>query len=184
MQDEVIRAMRNATMQRVCGRKRDDYFLPILGRGSGQIWQPKTYESPAKIGSGVIEIGNKWHMRLNKRRRSFDIFADVDFWKMKAQAAFKLPRGARGSISLFSAPDATHKTFRRHMVNESINVVVEPEKGAKKKYLRTGDNRYLDCLVYGLVALDRAGFRTYLIPQEEIDQRIGSKTPRNVARVV
>ncbi len=171
MQEEAITAM-----HRIAGRKRHAYLLPVFGRGTGQYGQMKVYQAPVKIGGGVIEIGNKWHMKLNKKRRSFDIFADVDFWKQKAQQAYKLPRAARGSISLFAGPDAVHKTFRRHMVNESINIVVEQNKGAKKKYLRSGDQHYLDALVYALVGLDRAGFRTYEIPEEELRGRTGRRS--------
>lgn len=177
MQEESITAM-----HRIAGRKRHAYLLPVFGRGTGQYGQMKVYQSPVKIGGGVIEIGNKWHMKLNKKRRSFDIFADVDFWKQKAQQAYKLPRGARGSISLFAGPDAVHKTFRRHMVNESINIVVEQNKGAKKKYLRSGDQHYLDALVYALVGLDRAGFRTYEIPEDEARGRVGRRSrPSRIA---
>ena len=88
---------------------------------------------------------------------------NADHWKDIVQQAYRLKPGARGSICLFNGPANTHRTFRRHMTNEQFSVKVE-KRGEVGSYERTGDQHYFDCLVYGLVALDRAGFKTYQLP--------------------
>ncbi len=159
MPDEVI-----AAIIKLNGRSRKSVMQPIYGSGSGQYYGAKSYSSPKSIGRLIIEVGNNWDMQLDKKRKIFKVIANVDYWKQVVHRAFRLPRGKPGSIALFAGPNNQHKQYRKHIVNEQIRVVMDPDKGEVKKYYRTGDNHYLDSTTYGMVALSKLGFKPFRIP--------------------
>jgi hypothetical protein len=154
----------NAIIQ-ISGRTRKSVMQPIYGSGSGQYYGRTIYSTPKKVGRSIIEIGNHWHQELDAKRKTFKVIADVDYWKSITHRGFKLPRGKAGSIALFSGPNDQHKTYRKHIVAEQLQVVIKPERGEVREYKRLGDNHYLDSTVYAMVALSKLGFKAHHISE-------------------
>lgn len=139
-------------------RSRSGRYVPILGRGSGQM--QAIYQAPTKRGGGIVEIGTRWHMSLHKAQRCFQIFTDSDHWKDQVHHAFFLDDDKPGCSTLFSAPQAEHKLFGRHITNEQRNVEFVPGRGEVLKWDRRGAQHLLDAAQYARAALDRCGFRS------------------------
>jgi hypothetical protein len=156
--DEVI-----AAIHQISGKSRKSIMQPIFGAGSGQFHGDKIYISPKGVGRSIIEIGSNWHQEIDRKRKCFKVVANADYWKSVVHRAFRLPRGKPGSIALFAGPNDQHKTYRKHIVNEQIEVVVKKDKGEVKQYHRTGDNHYLDSTSYAEVALAKLGFKAHQI---------------------
>ena len=57
MTNQVVKAI-----HAICRRNRNAVMMPIFGEGRGQYYGNKTYRQPKKLGNGVIEIGDNWHL--------------------------------------------------------------------------------------------------------------------------
>lgn len=142
-------------------RKLKGNWLPIFGRGSGQMM--KMYQAPKKLGKGVVEIGNGWNVAVHKTHRMYNAFVNVDYWKYAVHSAFYINEHggelAPGAMTLFQAPKNQHKQIARHFVNEQQTLEFVPGRGEILKWNRTGANHLLDCAAYARAALDRLGYR-------------------------
>lgn len=150
-----------ATIRRFKRIRKTSMVQLFLGRGSGQL--ERMYAAPPKVGGKVREIGNNWHVELNKRWRASQIYGNADHWKDRIHDGFKLQvdeNGARkpGSISLYHAPEKEHNKFSKHLTNEHRTEEFEPGRGMVVKWDRRGQNHWFDGCYMARAALDRAGW--------------------------
>lgn len=139
------------------GRKRKSRFMPVFGRGSGQMQQ--MYHAPAKKERGIYEVGNRWHIAFHKVQRCFQVFTDTDYWKDQIHHGFYLEDEKPGASTLFQAPQIAHKQLARHITNEQRILEFVPGRGEVVKWDRKGAQHLLDAAQYARAALDRAGYR-------------------------
>lgn len=141
-------------------RSRKGLCHPIFGRGSGQLQEQ--YHAPRKRSkqSGIIEIGNHWHMQFDRERRTMVSVVDADYWKKQIHYAFYLEPGKPGAMTLYQAPKIEHKQLSKHIANEQWVVAFEPGRGEVGKFHRKGPNHLLDASAYARAALDRLGFKS------------------------
>jgi len=150
-----------AVLRRYKKIRRTSMVQLVLGRGSGQL--KRMYDAPTKKGGGIFEIGHHWHVQLNKRWRSSQIYCDSDHWKDRIQDSWKLPKDQPGSITLYHAPEREHLRFSKHQVSEHRSVEFVPGRGEVVKYDKKSANHWFDSIYNGRAALDRAGWRP--VPQ-------------------
>ena len=140
-------------IKKIQGRKRSGRYLAVVGRGSAQM--QKIYTAPKKRGGGVAELGAGWHVALSKSRRVWEGFIDSDFWKDRVHHLFRTPDDSGDRMTLFTGTQNEHRRLARHLTNEERQVVFEPGKGEVRKFVRRGQQHYLDAAAYAEAALDR-----------------------------
>lgn len=152
-------AVFNAWSDLVSSRERGGRWLPVFGRGSA-FMDKQRYLTPKKKGNGIAEIGDRWHVARNKRRRGWNLIADVDYWKGRVHESLALPPGTPGALSLYAGSDTEHKTLARHFANETQQERRDPKRGIVVEWKRTGDQHWLDAAVYAFIALHRLGWKS------------------------
>ena len=116
--------------------------------------------------------GNNWYSELNPARGIQENTFNSDYWKVHAAEGLGKVKSKKDrplSIVLYR-PDSPkeHARISNHFANEQLVTTFEEEKGHTKKWVRKGDQHWLDCLAMALAAGDEAGFRLAdVVPQEE-----------------
>lgn len=146
--DEIIKAINSA------GGIRRNRYRGCRGRGSsvrgGQVFSPLKKRSEAKPVSGT-----RWFGELNHERRSIEITFDADHYKQVVHERFRMKSGTPGSLALFRADSPTeHIRFTNHIANEQLRYTWEPGKGRIGKWVKTGENHFLDSMAIAMVMLD------------------------------
>lgn len=141
------------------GRTRNGRWMPVFGRGSGYM-DKQRYVAPKRKGGGIVEIGEHWDVRRNKKRRGWEMLVDSDWWKDRLHESLALPPDQPGSITLYAGTDREHRTLAQHFANEVKTEVRDPKRGVKTVWERQGDQHWLDAACYALAALDRLGWRS------------------------
>jgi hypothetical protein len=104
--------------------------------------------------SVVGKPGDNFHIaEIEKRGRA--MVHNADEWRMRAQKAFLLPTGSKGSISLFGKSPVAHKRFSDEVCAEVLEEYIEATEGGNQ-FFKWGkkvgvSNDLLDALV-GAVA--------------------------------
>lgn len=138
------------------GGKRRGQWLPVFGRGSGQMHA--IYTAPKKKGGGIVEIGDRWHVFRDKKFRGWAAMADVDHWKDIIHGHLSIPKDAVGGMTLYAAPERDHQRIAQHFAAEERKIVFEPGKGSKVVWDRQGKQHWFDSAVYARAALSRLGW--------------------------
>lgn len=126
------------------------------GRGSsvrgGQVFSPLKKRSDLKPLAGT-----QWYGEVNHERKALEITFNADHWKMIAHERFRTKPGSPGALELFR-PDTPneHARLAAHIANEQLRYTWEAGKGRVGKWVKTGQNHFLDALAIGLVMLDMA----------------------------
>lgn len=127
-----------------------DRFIASLGRGRSQF-DARRYESPSRNSSIVREIGDRWHREYVQARAQNRIIFDADDSKLSVQACLRVKQNMPGALTLPDMTDNELKTVSRHLASEVFRQWIEPGKGMKGEYFKTGQNHWLDCAGMGWV---------------------------------
>lgn len=173
MPDSVFRFVRQVAID----TGKPQLVLPVLGRGETQLVRQR-YFAPKKKTADVrqIDSAGRWHLARNRRAGVWQVTADVDRFKQLATSALSAPLGTPGSISLFAGPRSIHSRIAQHFAAERLIVEELPGKPPRQRWIRTGANHWLDCLVYALIAANRLGYS----PQIAVDDQVASG-PHSIA---
>lgn len=132
-------------------------YIPSIGRGTGQL--QRIYESPVKVGGRIMQIGERWHISKVQKHRAYEITVDADHWKDQIHNHLAISQDQPGSLEYFLASDRDHQRLAKHLTNEKRVVEFEPGRGQIIRWVRTGDQHWLDCAYLARAALARAGWR-------------------------
>jgi phage terminase large subunit GpA-like protein len=132
-------------------------YIPSIGRGSGQM--QRIYESPSKVGGRVLQIGERWHASKVPKHKAYEITVDSDHWKDQIHNHLAIAQDSPGALEFFIASERDHQRMARHLTNEKRVVEFQPGKGQVTKWIRTGDQHWLDCCYLARAAAGRAGWR-------------------------
>lgn len=146
-------------------------YVPIIGRGSGQLM--RQYENPAKASGRIVQIGDNWHMSKVPKHRAYEIFVNVDHWKEQVHFSLGLDKELPGAMDFFLASGRDLETVARHLTNEKKVQEFEAGKGLVTKWVRTGQQHWLDGAAYARAAASRLGWR----PAIQRDASAGQSPP-------
>jgi hypothetical protein len=132
-------------------------YFPTLGRGTGQM--QRIYESPAKVGGRVLQIGERWHVAKVPKHKAYEITVDSDHWKDQIHNHLAIAQDTPGALEYFVASERDHMRMSRHLTNEKRIVEFVAGRGQVTKWLRVGDQHWLDCCYLARAAIARAGWR-------------------------
>ena len=132
-------------------------YMPIVGRGSGQL--QRQYENPGKASGRVIQIGEQWHMSKVPKHRAYEIFVNVDFYKEQVHFSLSLDKELPGAMDFFLASGRDLEVVARHLTNEKKIQEFQPGKGLITKWMRTGQQHWLDGAAYAIAAGRRLGWK-------------------------
>lgn len=136
--------------------KKSRYF-PSLGRGTGQM--QRIYEAPKSVGGRIIQIGQRWHVSQVPKHFSYEIFVDSDHWKEELHNHLSIKRGTPGALGFFVATQRDLDRVARHLTNEKKVTEFVAGKGAVTKWVKIGQQHWLDAAYLAMAAGDRAGWR-------------------------
>ncbi len=150
------------------GHKPELVEAAIRRSGRGAVFQPSR-GLPIKATSTPWEEykrkkgerrGAHWKIpRPVSRRALRTVFIDVNFWKTFVHSRLATSAGDPGCLELFGRSAEQHRMFAEHLTSEFPTAVTARGRTVEEWALRpgAGDNHWLDCLVYGLVAESLSG---------------------------
>jgi hypothetical protein len=136
-------------------------YFPIIGRGSGQL--QRQYENPAKASGRIIQIGDNWHLSKVPKHRAFEIITNSDFWKEQVHFSLGLSKELPGAMDFFLASKRDLELVARHLTNEKKVQEFEAGKGLVTKWLKTGQQHWLDGAAYARAAGSRLGWKPKMV---------------------
>jgi phage terminase large subunit GpA-like protein len=147
--------------------KTQEKWMPVLGRGETQI-EKTLYRSPNKRSKTVrrIDPDGRYHITFNLETRTEQATVDVDAFKRLIANSLIQPVGSEGAISLFSGPKTVHDRISKHWASEQEVLEEVPGQVAKKRWIRSGANHFLDALCYAIAAAYKLGYQ----PSEDESQ--------------
>lgn len=126
------------------------------------------YRSPEKRTKLQIFRGNRWHGDLDTVDRIIKFNFDADYYKLRVQEWLRTQSGNKGALTFFRSSDSgEHTQVTQHLAAEQLLEVPEPGKGLVKKWVKKGQNHYLDAAAEAVAALDYCGFKLSAIPDPE-----------------
>jgi len=143
---------------RSCGRhsaKKSRYF-PIVGRGTGQM--QRIYEAPKTVGGRIIQVGSRWHVSQVPKYFAYEIFVDADHWKDELHNNLAIHPDTPGAIGFFQATGRDLERVARHLTNEKRMTEFVAGKGEVTKWVRLGQQHWLDAAYLARAAGDRCGW--------------------------
>lgn len=134
-----------------------------LARGRGQscseVWGRGMYSHPKRQSVERPLVGRQWFAELNRARRCVEITFNADYWKLSVHEGLRAALGAPGAISLFRADSkGEHAKISNHFCNEQLHRSWQAEKGQVERWVRKGENHWLDCAAMASAAGDSVGF--------------------------
>lgn len=132
-------------------------YFPTLGRGSSQM--QRIYDSPKKVGGKVLQVGEQWHSSKHPKHRAYEITIDADHWKSQVHNHLAIAQDTPGALEFFVASERDHSQMARHLTNEKRTTEFVLGKGMITKWIRVGDQHWLDCCYLARAALSRCGWR-------------------------
>ena len=142
-------------------RARSHPLLPVFGRGSSQMI--KAYSHPKRRGSGVMMIGDEWHLSRYRNEdgvRGFCGFINVDHWKDQFHHHISVPIESVGSLTLYAAPARDHLKITQHWAGEVRTEEFKPGRGKKVVWDRKiRQQHWFDASIYARVGLSRIGWK-------------------------
>lgn len=138
-------------------------YMPIIGRGTGQM--QSSYLAPAKRSSRILMIGDNWHLNKVPKYRSFEVHVNADHYKEVVQESVSLHRDLPGAMDFFVASERDLSTIARHFTNEKKTIEFKPGKGRVVKWLRLGQQHWLDSAGYARAAASSLGWKVPIITE-------------------
>lgn len=133
--------------------------------------------------SGVVgKPGDHFHV-ADWEKRGRVLVHNSDEWRMRAQKAFLMPSGTKGSITLFGDSPVAHKRFADEICSEVLNEYIEITEGGNQVFVwgkKVGvNNDLLDALVGAVVGTSYLG-----ASESGLGARPARKAKRPVRRAV
>lgn len=132
-------------------------YMPIVGRGTGQL--QRQYENPAKTSGRIIQVGDNWHMSKMPKHRAYEMVVNSDHYKEQVHFSLSLDKELPGAMDFFLASGRDLEVVARHLTNEKKVQEFQPGKGLVTKWMRTGQQHWLDGAAYARAAGSRLGWR-------------------------
>lgn len=148
-------------------------------KGFGRTTRVKhLYRRPTKRTKERLRIGNRWHADLDVVDRILKFNFDADYWKLRVHEALRIKKGVKGSITFFreDMPNE-HGKLSNHLCAEQFRREWVLEKGYVDKWVKTGQNHWLDCFAEGFAALDYLGFRFVDYPDPPSEEEPTDEAP-------
>ncbi len=131
-------------------------YFPIVGRGTGQM--QRIYEAPKQVGGKIIQVGKRWHCSQVPKHRAYEIFVDSDHWKEELHNHLAIDKELPGSLNFFTASQRDLDRVARHLTNEKKMTEFVAGKGMVVKWVRVGQQHWLDGAYLARAAGDRCGW--------------------------
>lgn len=132
-------------------------FFPIVGRGTGQM--QRIYEAPKSVGGRIIQVGQRWHVSAVPKHFAYEIFVDSDHWKEELHNNLAIHEDTPGAIGFFMATSRDLERVARHLTNEKKVTEFVAGKGTVTKWMRVGQQHWLDAAYLARAAGDRCGWK-------------------------
>ena len=133
-------------------------IYPSHGKFVGASSEPLNAKWKRKPGT---KIGQHWRVvpEANTKRPTMYCLYDTNWWKSFMFQRLGTEPGTQGSLTLFKASPATHKTFARHCKAEYPTKVESKNRTVDEWKLKPDrpDNHWFDCLVGCCVAASIEG---------------------------
>lgn len=135
-----------------------------LSRGRGQsMIRPTKYVGPIRKDRRVRWIGDHWFGQWNTKERVVETYFDADHHKLSIQHALDVPVGGLGGMTFYRSISSDprhmeHSRISRHITNERLERVSDPVRGVTERWVKHGQNHWLDCLAMAHAALNDAGW--------------------------
>lgn len=144
-------------------RKASMYY-PIIGRGTGQMM--RIYESPKAAKGNVVQVGRRWHTSFVKKHYAFEVTVDADYWKEELHNHLAIHPEMPGALGFFVASQKDLERVSRHLTNEKKMQEFQPGKGVVTKWVRVGQQHWLDAAYLSRAAGDRLGWKAPTLAAE------------------
>lgn len=173
-----------AAFVRSRGTFRENRYRLARGRGSSSSHQHlrTIYHQPKKASLSQPRVGHNWYAETNHKRRLLEFTFNADYWKLSIHEGLRAKSDARGAITLYR-PDSKneHAKISNHFCNEQYLKEWQLEKGLVEKWIRRGDNHWLDCAAMAAASGAASGFVPSDRPEDlEVDQVAADEaSPRN-----
>jgi len=133
-------------IMRFCESKKGGVYPTMGFGGSSCHGYTRPYKTPGAENATIHEIGNGYHVELNKVHWIPCFKLNADYWKSRIHQEYM--RGEEDKkITLFKAAEKEHTDFSRHIVSEHPVEIWDPVRGHIEKWERVKDeNHYLDAL--------------------------------------
>lgn len=146
--------------------KKSIYF-PIIGRGTGQM--QRIYEAPKSVGGRIIQVGKRWHVSQVPKHYAYEIMVDSDHWKEELHSHLAIHHDTPGALGFFVASQKDLERVSRHLTNEKKMQEFQPGKGIVTRWVRIGQQHWLDAAYLARAAGDRCGWRPPKIAREAVE---------------
>lgn len=140
------------------------------------------YNHPKTISNAHPLIGTQWNAEWNYKRRLLERTFNADYWKLWLQERLRTKVGCKGALTLFRADSKNeHAKVSNHLASEQLKREWDAKKGMVEKWVKTGENHWLDCAAMASAAGDSVGFQLTTIqgPPIERDQPEQTEAPTN-----
>jgi hypothetical protein len=137
-------------------RKASMYY-PSIGRGTGQMM--RIYEAPKAVRGSIVQIGRRWHCSFVKKHYAHEIMVDADYWKEELHNHLAIHPETPGALGFFVASQKDLERVARHLTNEKKMQEFQPGKGVVTKWVRVGQQHWLDSAYLARAAGDRLGWK-------------------------
>jgi len=128
-------------------------ILPSFGRGIGPDRMPMNEYTKHTPGDRA-----GWNWRATSSKAGRHVIYDSNAWKSFLFNRLRIPRGDKGSLTLFKSAPANHKLLADHLLSEYSVLTSGQGRQVSVWKLRPGrDNHWLDCLVGCCVAASEQG---------------------------
>jgi hypothetical protein len=105
---------------------------------------------------------------------AYEILVNADSYKEQVHFALSLQKELPGALDFFLASGRELEVLSRHLTNEKKIVEFQPGKGAVTKWLRTGQQHWLDAAAYSIAAGKRLGWKVVVdaaMAKEKIERK-------------
>ena len=141
------------------GRGLNSRFRMIDGVGKSEM-ASRVYSNPKRTNKTIRKISKpagKWHVEF--RNGGWVTILNADQSKIGVQNCLRVEPGEPGSLTLPAAPQREHRLVARHLSSEVFRRWVEPGKGVREEWVKSGQNHLLDCAGYAWIGGDCLGWK-------------------------
>ena len=137
--------------------RKSSLYYPVIGRGTGQMM--RIYEAPKAVSGRIVQIGRKWHVSHVQKHYAYEIMVDADYWKEELHNHLAIHPDTPGAMAFFVASQKDLERVARHLTNEKKMQEFQPGKGVVTKWVRVGQQHWLDAAYLARAAGDRLEWR-------------------------
>ena len=152
-----------AAFVRESGSMKRNRYRGCRGRGTSVMQQARHTQIKKKSDRKPLS-GVQWFGEVNHERRVLEITFDADYWKEFVHERWRTNQDSPGALAFFR-PDTPkeHARISNHITNEQLVRDWQPGKGVVAKWVKTGENHFLDALAIAFVMLDMTSRRRKIV---------------------